>query len=79
MTTTLQVGWRASKVLAISIRCGPPRQAAYDNPIGPKQLTWIETHNDVELYDQDPYVTQAVKAVITFLQARLRKLSDQPI
>ncbi len=54
-------------------------RAAYDNAIGPKQLTWIETHNHVELYDQDPYVTQAVKAVITFLQARLRKPSDQPI
>jgi uncharacterized protein len=47
-------------------------QAAYDTAIGPKQLTWIETHNHIEVYDQDPYVSQAVETVVTFLNAHLR-------
>jgi fermentation-respiration switch protein FrsA (DUF1100 family) len=46
-------------------------QAAYDNALGPKQLSWIETHNHVELYDQDPYVSQAADAVVAFLGERL--------
>jgi len=47
-------------------------QAAYDTAIGPKQLTWIETHNHIELYNQDPYVSQAVETVVTFPNAQLR-------
>src|SRR5512132_1431938 len=46
-------------------------QAAYGNALGPKQLTWIETHNHVELYDQDPYVSQAADTVVAFLGERL--------
>jgi fermentation-respiration switch protein FrsA (DUF1100 family) len=46
-------------------------QAAYDNALGPKQLTWIEIHNHVELYDQDPYVSQAADTVVAFLGERL--------
>lgn len=46
-------------------------QEAYDAAIGPKQLVWIETHNHIELYDQDPYVSQAVAAVVTFLDRNL--------
>jgi fermentation-respiration switch protein FrsA (DUF1100 family) len=46
-------------------------QAAYDAARGPKQLVWIETHNHIELYDQDPYVSQAVGALVTFLDKHL--------
>jgi uncharacterized protein len=46
-------------------------RAAYDAATGPKQLTWIETHNHIELYDQDPYVTQATTAVVDFLNRYL--------
>ena len=46
-------------------------QAAYDAAVGPKQLVWIETHNHIELYDQDPYVSQAVAALVPFLERYL--------
>jgi uncharacterized protein len=46
-------------------------QAAYDAATGPKQLVWIETHNHIELYDQEPYVSEALAAVIPFLDANL--------
>jgi len=46
-------------------------QAAYDAAIGPKQLVWIETHNHIELYDQDPYVSQAVAALVPWLNRHL--------
>jgi len=46
-------------------------QAAYDAAVGPKQLVWIETHNHIELYDQDPYVSQAVSVVVGFLDTHL--------
>jgi fermentation-respiration switch protein FrsA (DUF1100 family) len=42
-------------------------QAAHDAAAEPKQLVWIETHNHVELYDQDPYVTEAVGHVLRWL------------
>jgi len=39
-------------------------QAAYDAAGEPKELVWIETHNHIELYDQDPYVSEAVGHVL---------------
>jgi len=42
-------------------------QAAYDAAIGPKRLVWVETHNHIELYDQDPYVSRATEAIIEWL------------
>jgi fermentation-respiration switch protein FrsA (DUF1100 family) len=38
---------------------------------GDKQLTWIETHNHIELYDQVPYVTEAAGLIIDWLEPRL--------
>jgi uncharacterized protein len=48
----------------------PPElaQAAYDATTGPKDLVWIETHNHIELYDQDPYVSEAVGHVLGWLE-----------
>jgi fermentation-respiration switch protein FrsA (DUF1100 family) len=46
-------------------------QAAYDAAVGPKELVWIETHNHVELYDQDPYVSEAVGHVLRWLDSVL--------
>jgi uncharacterized protein len=43
-------------------------QAAYDAAVGPKELVWVETHNHIELYDQDPYVTEAVGHVLAWLE-----------
>lgn len=31
-----------------------------------KEMVWITTHNHVELYDQAPYVPQALAAIIPF-------------
>lgn len=46
-------------------------QAAYDAAVEPKELVWIETHNHIELYDQDPYVTDAVRHVVRWLDRAL--------
>jgi fermentation-respiration switch protein FrsA (DUF1100 family) len=42
-------------------------QEAYDAAAEPKRLVWIETHNHIELYDQDPYVSEAVGHVLRWL------------
>lgn len=52
----------------------PPQyaQRVHDEAAGTdKQLVWITTHNHVELYDQDPYVGQALAAVVPFLTRTL--------
>ncbi len=46
-------------------------QQAYEAAIGPKELIWIETHNHIELYDQDPYVSDAARSVIAWLNPYL--------
>jgi uncharacterized protein len=47
-------------------------QAAYDAAVGPKQLVWMETHNHIEVYDQDPYVSHAVSRVFEWLAPIMR-------
>ena len=42
-------------------------QAAYDAANQPKELVWLETHNHIELYDQKPYVPEAVEHVLGWL------------
>jgi fermentation-respiration switch protein FrsA (DUF1100 family) len=42
-------------------------QQTYDAAIGPKELIWIETHNHIELYDQDPYVSDACRRILKWL------------
>jgi uncharacterized protein len=42
-------------------------QAAFDAASEPKELVWIETHNHIELYDQDPYVSDAVGHLLRWL------------
>ena len=46
-------------------------QAAFDAAQGTKELVWIETHNHVELYDQDPYVSEATGHTIRWLDEHL--------
>jgi fermentation-respiration switch protein FrsA (DUF1100 family) len=53
-------------------------QAAYDAAVGPKQLVWIETHNHIEVYDQRPYVDEAVEALVPWLDAHLGRPAGQP-
>jgi fermentation-respiration switch protein FrsA (DUF1100 family) len=47
-------------------------QQVYDAAIGPKELVWIETHNHIELYDQDPYVSQACAHIVSWLDSHLK-------
>jgi uncharacterized protein len=51
----------------------PPRYAheVYDRAGEPKELHWIETSNHVELYDQAPFVPEAIAKVIDWLRAHL--------
>ena len=51
----------------------PPRyaQEVYDRAGEPKELCWIETSNHVELYDQAPFVPQALAKVIDWLGTQL--------
>lgn len=46
-------------------------QAAYDAAIGAKELVWIDTHNHIELYDQEPYVSEAVSHILRWLDQYL--------
>jgi fermentation-respiration switch protein FrsA (DUF1100 family) len=51
----------------------PPRyaQEVYDRAGEPKQLRWIETSNHVELYDQAPFVPEAIDALRDWLGEKL--------
>ncbi|GAB3416241.1 alpha/beta hydrolase [Flindersiella endophytica] len=48
-------------------------QHAYDAAQSPKELVWVETHNHIELYDQDPYVTEAANHAIRWLDRYLQR------
>ncbi len=47
-------------------------QDAYDNAQGTKELVWIETNNHIELYDQDPSVSNAVEHIDRWLSAHVK-------
>jgi uncharacterized protein len=47
-------------------------QMVYDAAVGTKELVWIETHNHIELYDQDPYVSESCAHAIRWLDAHVR-------
>lgn len=46
-------------------------QQVYDAALGPKELIWIETHNHIEFYDQNPYVREAAVQAIEWLDKYL--------
>ncbi|MDZ3836795.1 MAG: alpha/beta hydrolase [Rhodospirillales bacterium] len=46
-------------------------QQAYDAAVGPKELIWIDTHNHIELYDHDPYVSIAAARTIAWLDRQM--------
>lgn len=52
----------------------PPEyaQQAYEAALGPKELIWVETHNHIELYDQNPYVSEVAARVIAWLKPYLK-------
>jgi uncharacterized protein len=52
--------------------CSPAlAQAVYDRAPGDKEIRWLDAGLHTDLYDNGPYVGQAVAAVAAFLQRRL--------
>jgi fermentation-respiration switch protein FrsA (DUF1100 family) len=52
--------------------CSPDgAREAYDRMAGPKQLVWLDARQHIDLYDTEPYITEAVEAVTTFLANHL--------
>ncbi|NUW38000.1 alpha/beta hydrolase [Nonomuraea sp. SMC257] len=52
--------------------CSPEgAEEAYRRLDEPKRLVWLDAKRHIDLYDQEPYVTQAVEATATFLDAHL--------
>jgi hypothetical protein len=39
-------------------------QQTYDAALGPKELILMESHNHIEFYDQDPYVSEACRQIV---------------
>lgn len=46
-------------------------QATYAAAADPKEMVWLETDNHVQLYDQEPYVPDAARHAIRWLDAQL--------
>ncbi|MFC4057601.1 alpha/beta hydrolase [Planomonospora corallina] len=52
--------------------CSPEgAEEAYKRMDGPKKLVWLDARLHIDLYDGEPYVTQAVEAVASFLAEHL--------
>ncbi len=51
----------------------PPELAAqlHANASGDKEIVWLDCDQHIDLYDQEPYVTEAVDATTAFLHRRL--------
>lgn len=46
-------------------------QQVFEAAVGPKELVWLDTQNHVQLYDQGPYVDEAVEHAIRWLDQHL--------
>ena len=52
--------------------CSPEgAREAYERIGGPKRIVWLDATLHIDLYDTEPYVTQAVEAVTAFLTEHL--------
>jgi len=48
--------------------CSPEgARQAYDRMGEPKHIVWLDAHQHIDLYDTEPFVTQAVDAITAFL------------
>ena len=53
--------------------CSPElARQLHERTPGEKEIRWLDARQHVDLYDREPYVTQALEAVAGFLHARLR-------
>lgn len=52
--------------------CAPElAEALYTDATGPKEIRWLDAEQHIDLYDVEPYVTQAADAAATFLHRHL--------
>jgi uncharacterized protein len=52
--------------------CSPEgAREAYERMGEPKRIVWLDARLHIDLYDTEPYVTQAVEAVTAFLAEHL--------
>lgn len=52
--------------------CSPDgAREAWERMGGPKEITWLDTSLHIDLYDAEPYVTQAIDAVTSFFAKHL--------
>jgi uncharacterized protein len=52
--------------------CAPElAQALYTDATGPKEIRWLDAGQHIDLYDVEPYVSQATDAAATFLHRHL--------
>jgi uncharacterized protein len=57
--------------------CSPElAEAMYAEATGPKEIRWLDAKQHIDLYDVEPYVTQAVEAAAAFLHQHLRRRSE---
>jgi fermentation-respiration switch protein FrsA (DUF1100 family) len=52
-------------------------QQVYDAAVGPKELVWVETHNHIDLYDRDPYVSEACGHAVRWLDRYLKQAGER--
>jgi fermentation-respiration switch protein FrsA (DUF1100 family) len=52
--------------------CAPElAEALYTQAAGPKEILWLDTERHIDLYDVEPYLTQAADAAAAFLHRHL--------
>jgi hypothetical protein len=52
--------------------CSPElAAAAYEDAAGPKEIRWLDAEQHIDLYDVEPYVSQAADAAAEFLHRKL--------
>jgi uncharacterized protein len=52
--------------------CAPELAGSvFDDATGPKQIRWLDADQHIDLYDREPYVTQAAEAAADFLHHHL--------
>ncbi|MCU7727477.1 alpha/beta hydrolase [Actinoplanes sp. KI2] len=52
--------------------CAPElAEALYNQATGPKEIRWLDAEQHIDLYDVEPYVTEAADAAATFLHHHL--------
>jgi hypothetical protein len=46
-------------------------RALYENKPGDKEILWLDASQHIDLYDQDPHVSQAAEVAAGFLHRKL--------